>query len=91
MIGETEIQGQFKNFIKVESEVRESWIHVHCQLFQSLLADAKDSVEKESTLDYKAILSVLNSEVSEDQILKVLQIVHARATRTQVRPRGVSE
>lgn len=42
LVGETEIQGQFKEFVKVHFTQSESWIHRWSSLFQSLLSDSKE-------------------------------------------------
>lgn len=42
LLGETEIQGQFKNFIKLELQNKDSDIHRWNSTFQCLLSDAKE-------------------------------------------------
>ncbi len=46
LMGETEVQGQFREFLKIHNEASDSWIKKWNSFFQAVLFDAKEIREK---------------------------------------------
>jgi glutamyl-tRNA reductase len=79
LLGETEIQGQFREFVKSHLQNQDSWIHRWNSLFQNLLTDSKEIrqnfLKDLGSHSYGSLTRKLLKEVQTVQVIGAGQLV----------------